>query len=102
MRRRPGDCLPRTIARVRLGFGEVSGYKHSLEYHVSEAPRFFGVFTLVVIGGTIVARVAPNRVPPNVGVEGINALMLLLVPGFLILLVMKDLPPEHWLRGVYA
>lgn len=102
MRRRPGDCLPRTIARVRLELGEVSGYKHSLEYHLSEALRFFGVFTLVVIGGTIVACVAPNRVPLNVGAEGMNALMLPLVPGFLILLVMKVLPPEHWLRGVYA
>jgi hypothetical protein len=74
----------------------------TLEYHLLEAHLFFGVFTLVVIGGTIVACVARNRVPLNVGVEGMNALMLPLVPGCLILLVMKVLPPEHWLRGVYA
>jgi NRAMP (natural resistance-associated macrophage protein)-like metal ion transporter len=84
------------------GFGEVSGYKHSLEYHPLEAPWFYGVFTLAVIGGAIVVGIAPNLVSLNIAVEVMNALMLPLVLGFLVLLAMKALPPERRLRGVYG
>jgi Mn2+/Fe2+ NRAMP family transporter len=84
------------------GFGEVSGYKHSLEYHPLEAPWFYGVFTIAVIGGAIVVAIAPNLVSLNIGVEVMNALMLPIVLGFLVLLAMKALPPEHRLRGIYA
>ena len=83
------------------GFGEVSGYKHSLEYHPLEAPWFYGVFTLAVIGGAFVVGIAPNLVSLNTAVEVMNALMLPLVLGFLVLLAMKALPAERRLRGVY-
>jgi len=84
------------------GFGEVSGYKHSLEYRPLEAPWFYGVFSVAVIGGAIVVAIAPNLVSLNIGVEVMNALMLPIVLGFLVLLAMKALPPEHRLRGIYA
>ncbi len=38
----------------------------------------------------------------NIGVEVMNALMLPLVLGFLVLLAFRALPPEHRLRGPYA
>jgi NRAMP (natural resistance-associated macrophage protein)-like metal ion transporter len=83
------------------GFGEVTGYKHSLEYHPFEAPWFYGVFTAAVIGGAVVVAVAPDLVSLNIGVEVMNALMLPLVLGLLVLLAIRMLPDEHKLRGVY-
>jgi len=82
-------------------FGEVTGYNHSLEHHPAEAPWFYGVFTLVVAGGAIVVALVPDLVTLNIGIEVMNALMLPLVLGFLILLSIRVLPEEHRLRGFY-
>jgi len=82
-------------------FGEVAGYKHSLEHHPSEAPWLYGVFTAIVVGGAVVVALVPNLVSLNIGVEVMNALMLPLVLGFLILLAIRALPEEHRLRGLY-
>jgi Mn2+/Fe2+ NRAMP family transporter len=83
------------------GFGEVTGYKHSLEYHPLEAPWFYIVFTLGVVGGALIVALVPDLVALSVGVEVMNALMLPLVLGFLVALAVKALPPEHRLRGGY-
>jgi NRAMP (natural resistance-associated macrophage protein)-like metal ion transporter len=83
------------------GFGEVTGYKHSLELHPQEAPWFYVVFSVGVIGGALVVAVVPNLVALSVGVEVANALMLPLVLGFLVALAIKALPPAHRLRGTY-
>ena len=84
------------------GFGEVTGYRHSLEHHPLEAPWFYGIYTVAVIGGAVIVDLAPDLVALNIGVEVMNALMLPLVLGFLVLLAFKALPPEHRLRGPYA
>ena len=83
------------------GFGEVTGYKHSLELHPLEAPWFYLVFSAGVIGGALVVALAPDLVALSVGVEVMNALMLPIVLGFLVALALKALPPEHRLRGWY-
>ena len=83
------------------GFGEVAGYKHSLEHHPLEAPWFYGVFTAAVVGGAIAVALVPNLVTLNIGVEVMNALMLPLVLGLLVLLAIRALPEEHRLRGPY-
>jgi NRAMP (natural resistance-associated macrophage protein)-like metal ion transporter len=84
------------------GFGEVTGYRHSLEHHPLEAPWFYGIYALAVIGGAVTVDLAPDLVALNIGVEVMNALMLPLVLGFLVLLAFKALPPEHRLKGFYA
>lgn len=84
------------------GFGEVAGYKRSLEHHPMEAPWFYAVYTAAVIGGAVVVAVVPDLVRLNIAVEVMNALMLPLVLGFLILLAIKALPVEHRLRGAYG
>ncbi|WP_297899531.1 divalent metal cation transporter [Metallibacterium sp.] len=84
------------------GFGEVTGYKHSLEYHPLEAPWFYSIFSLGVIGGALVVALVPNLVALAVGVEVMNALMLPLVLGLLVALAMRALPSAHRLRGAYA
>jgi NRAMP (natural resistance-associated macrophage protein)-like metal ion transporter len=83
------------------GFGEVTGYKRSLEHHPAEAPWFYGVFTAVVLLGALLVGLVPNLVALNVAVEVMNALMLPIVLGFLILLAIRALPAEHRLRGIY-
>jgi Mn2+/Fe2+ NRAMP family transporter len=84
------------------GFGEVTGYRHSLEHHPLEAPWFYGIYTAAVIGGAVVVGVVPNLVALNIGVEVMNALMLPVVLGFLVLLAFRALPIEHRPRGLYA
>lgn len=84
------------------GLGEVTGYKHSLELHPFEAPWFYAVFSLAVVAGAIVVALAPDLVALNVGVEVMNALMLPVVLGFLVLLAIKALPEQIRLRGLYA
>ena len=84
------------------GFGEVAGYKHSLEHRPFEAPWFYGVFTAAVAGSAIAVLLVPDLVTLNIGVEVMNALMLPLVLGFLVLLAVKVLPAEHRLSGAYG
>ncbi|MBU6297769.1 MAG: divalent metal cation transporter [Alphaproteobacteria bacterium] len=84
------------------GFGEIAGYKRSLEYHPSEAPLFYSVYTVAVIGGAVTVGLVPNLVTLNIGVEVMNALMLPIVLGFLVALAFKALPPQHRLRGPYG
>jgi len=84
------------------GFGEVTGYRHSLEHHPLDAPWFYGIYTIAVIGGAVVVDLVPNLVTLNIGVQVMNALMLPLVLGFLVALAFKALAPEHRLKGAYA
>ena len=83
------------------GFGEVTGYKHSLEHHPLEAPWFYGVFTAAVVLGAIAVALVPDLVRLNIAVEVMNALMLPLVLGLLVMLAIRMLPDEHRLRGPY-
>ncbi len=83
------------------GFGEVAGYKHSLEHRPLEAPWFYVVYTVAVVGGAILVDQVPDLVSLNVAVEVMNALLLPLVLGFLVALAMRALPREHRLRGAY-
>jgi Mn2+/Fe2+ NRAMP family transporter len=84
------------------GFGEVTGYRHSLEHRPLEAPWFYGIYSLAVIGGAVLVDLAPNLVELNIGVEVMNALMLPLVLGFLVALAFRALPAQHRLKGPYA
>jgi Mn2+/Fe2+ NRAMP family transporter len=83
------------------GFGEVTGYKHSLEHHPLEAPWFYAIYTAAVVGAALGVAFVPNLVALNVGVQVMNALMLPLVLGFLVVLAIRALPAEHRLRGLY-
>jgi len=86
---------------VAWGFGEVAGYKHSLGLRPADAPWFYAVYSIGVIGGAALVAVAPNLVSLSVRVEVMNALLLPLVLGFLVALAITALPEEHRLRGVY-
>ena len=83
------------------GLGEVSGYRRSLELRPLDAGWFYGVYTVCVVGGAVLVALWPNLVALNVDVQVMNALMLPLVLGFLIMLAVKALPRAHRLRGGY-
>ena len=83
------------------GLGEVAGYRRSLECHPFEARWFYAVYALCVVGGALLVGLAPDLVSLNVGVQVMNALLLPLVLGFLVLLAVRALPPAVRLRGPY-
>jgi Mn2+/Fe2+ NRAMP family transporter len=84
------------------GFGEVTGRRHSLEHHPFEAPWFYGAYVLSIVSGAIIVGLVPDLVALNIGVEVMNALLLPLVLGFLVLLALRALPDAHRLSGLYA
>jgi Mn2+/Fe2+ NRAMP family transporter len=84
------------------GVGEVAGYKRSLENHPLEAPWFYGIFSVCLIGGGALVASGVNLVNLSVAVEVMNALLLPIVLGFLYMLAIKALPDPYRLRGVYA
>jgi Mn2+/Fe2+ NRAMP family transporter len=89
-----------TSLAAAWGIGEMTGYKHSLESHPREAPWFYGVYAAAVIGSATLVSLVPNLIALNLAVEVMNALLLPLVLGFLVLLAARALPEEHRLRGV--
>lgn len=84
------------------GLGEVTGYRHSLAYRPHNAPWFYVVYVLAVVGGAVVVGTVKNLVSLALAVEVMNAMMLPLVLGFLLALAFKALPVEVRPRGVYA
>ena len=83
------------------GLGEVTGYKHSLEYRPLDARWFYGVYAASVAAGCLLVDLAPNLVALNIGVQVMNACLLPLVLGFLIALARVSLPASVRLRGWY-
>jgi len=83
------------------GFGEVTGYKHSLEHSPLEAPWFYLVFTFGVVAGAVMVAMVPDLIRLTILVEIMNAFLLPLVLGFLVALAIKKLPRNRRLSGSY-
>lgn len=84
------------------GFGEITGFRHSLQDHPKDAPWFYGIYTVALILGAILVGSQVNLVNLNVAVEVMNACLLPIVLGFLFLLARRTLPETHRLKGAYA
>jgi Mn2+/Fe2+ NRAMP family transporter len=84
------------------GFGEVTGRHHSLEHHPIEAPAFYALFTAAILCAAVFVGFAPDPIELNIGVEVLNAVLLPIPLGFLVLLAFQALPPPHRPRGLYA
>ncbi|MEE7503961.1 NRAMP family metal ion transporter [Methylobacterium mesophilicum] len=83
------------------GFGDVTGRPHSLEQSPREAPAFYGAFALAVAAGAGAVQLVPNLVALNIAVEVMNALLLPLALGLLILLATRALPEGQRVEGAY-
>ncbi|MGD0639323.1 MAG: divalent metal cation transporter [Roseiarcus sp.] len=83
------------------GVGEVTGYKHSLEYHPFKAKWFYGVYAAAVVGSAALVGFARDLVWLNIAAQVLNALLLPLVIGFLVALALTALPASLRPRGLY-
>jgi Mn2+/Fe2+ NRAMP family transporter len=89
-----------TLTAART-LSEVLGAKHSLAHEPQEAPWFYGIYTVTLLGGALLIVSGINLVSLSVGVQVMNAMLLPIVLGFLYLLA-RRLPEPHRLRGGYA
>lgn len=82
--------------------GELTGVRHSLERHPSEAPWFYLAFGLILFagGGLVMSGISLVRLAIAVGV--VNALLLPVVLGFLYSLARRALPEADRLKGRYG
>jgi Mn2+/Fe2+ NRAMP family transporter len=69
------------------GIGEVTAYKHSLEYHPFAAKWFYGVYAACLVGSAALVGFAPDLIWLNIAAQVLNAFLLPLVIGFLVALV---------------
>ncbi len=83
------------------GVGEVTRYKHSLEYHPFKAKWFYGVYAAAVVGSATLVGFVPDLVWLNIAAQVLNAFLLPLVVGFLVALAVKALPAPARPRGLY-
>lgn len=84
------------------GVGEVGGHHHSLSQAPRQAPWFYIVYAVAVVAGAVTVGIVHNLVMLSIAIEVMNALLLPLVLGFLVLLAFKALPHAVRLRGAYA
>lgn len=84
------------------GMGELTGYKRNLDAGLKEAPWFYGVFAVVLITGMSIVISGANIISLNIGIQVMNALLLPIVLGFLVILAFKALPEKYKLKGGYG
>lgn len=82
------------------GMAEVLGWKHSLNDAPRRAKGFYGLAVTVTLAGALLVLLTPNLVALSVDVEVMNASLLPVVVGFLLLLERQALPAEFRMRGV--
>jgi Mn2+/Fe2+ NRAMP family transporter len=82
------------------GISEVLGWKHSLNDSPARAAGFYGLAIAGAAAGAALVVLAPNLVNLSIDVEVMNACLLPVVLGFLLLLERRALPAELRMRGV--
>ncbi len=83
------------------GVSEVFGWRHSLNDPVPHARHFYWLYATAVIGGAALVLCTRNLVNLAVDVEIMNAMLLPIVLGFLLVLEAKALPPADRMRGLH-
>ncbi len=83
------------------GLGEVTGYQRSLKYRPFEARWFYGAYAACLAGAATLVGFVPDLVGLNIAAQVLNAFLLPIVIGFLVVLAMKVLPEPLRLQGAY-
>lgn len=83
------------------GIGEVFGFNKSLNHKVKDAKIFYFIYTLAHVGGAILVICSVNLVKITLDVEVMNAMLLPIVLGFLLVLEAKALPKEQRMKGFH-
>lgn len=81
------------------GLAEVLSWRHSLNERVRQAPAFYAVCAGGLVASAVAVVVAPNLVNLSVDVQVMNAMLLPVVLGFLLLLERRALPPGQRTTG---
>jgi NRAMP (natural resistance-associated macrophage protein)-like metal ion transporter len=81
------------------GVGEIAGYKRTLETKPFAAGWFYAVYALSVIGSALAVWTASDLVWLNVAAQVLNAFLMPLVIGFLVVLAKTALPEAVRLEG---
>ncbi len=84
------------------GLSEVFGWKHTLNEKPNKGNiRFYGVYTLIHVVGAFIVLANLDLVALVINVEVMNALLLPIVIGFLLLLEAKAIPAQYRMKGTY-
>jgi Mn2+/Fe2+ NRAMP family transporter len=83
------------------GVSEVFGWRHSLNDPLPHARKFYWLYAVAVVGGGFLVLCTRNLVNLAVDVEIMNAMLLPIVLGFLLLLEAKALPSADRMRGLH-
>lgn len=88
------------------GVGELLGMRTSFNRSVKEAPKFYLVYCLGVVGAGVFVLLGFHLVEVTIFVMIVNALMLPLILGFLFLLAFRLLPAhmrlKKWHKGLFG
>lgn len=83
------------------GVGEALGQPHSLNSGPRRAPWFYLVYTLALVGGAILVLSGAPLVDLTIDVEAMNAALLPIVVGFLLVLEARVLPTNLRMKGAH-
>ncbi len=83
------------------GIGEIAGIGHGLEHGAMRRRWFGAVYAAGILGGTALVLLAPDLIWLTILAQVVNALLMPLVVGLLVVLAARHLPPERRLRGWY-
>jgi Mn2+/Fe2+ NRAMP family transporter len=84
------------------GLSEIFGWKHTLNRRPDrKTAKFYLTYTLAHVAGAVLVLLSVDLVSLAVDVEVMNALLLPIVLGFLLVLEAKALPPGQRMHGWY-
>ncbi|MHA8263823.1 NRAMP family divalent metal transporter [Lactobacillaceae bacterium Melli_B3] len=84
------------------GMTEVLNWKHSLNERLNKTNvGFYSMYAIVLIFSAFLVLLNGNLVSIAITVEVVNALMIPIVLGFLLMLEAKALPKRYRMRGIY-
>lgn len=83
------------------GIMEALKLPHSLSDRPREARWFYGVYTTAHVGGAILVLSGVSLVQLTMNIEVMNAVLLPVVLGFLLVLEARVLPDEHRMKGLH-
>ncbi len=83
------------------GVSEAFGLPHSLNSAPRQAPWFYVVYASALIGGALLVLSGVSLIDLTIDVEVMNAALLPVVVGFLLVLEARVLPKELRLRGAH-
>lgn len=83
------------------GITEALNMPHSLSHKPHEAKLFYSIYSLAHLGGALIVLSGLPLMNLTIGIEEMNAILLPIVLGFLLLLERKALPDMYRMHGLY-